>query len=68
MTRFHRPSAAHIRHHCWLTHEPLVDYLKAQAGDDSGDENEATKILETDDIDLMCEPSPPKKGYYYHYF
>lgn len=42
-----------VRHHCWLTQEPLSGYLKAQAGDDSGDEgNEATELLEMNEIEF----------------
>jgi hypothetical protein len=56
-----RPSAAHVRHHCWLTQEPLKAYLKeTEGGDDSGDEaNEATELLEMNEIEFETEP---KKG------
>jgi hypothetical protein len=57
-----------VRHHCWLTQEPLKTYLKAEAAEaaaaaaeDSGDEgNEATELLEMDDLDFE---EAAKKGF-----
>lgn len=56
-----RPSAVSVRHHCWLTQEPLSAYLKAQAGDDdSGDEaNEATELLEMNEIEFESRDVVP---------
>mmetsp|Transcript_3142 Transcript_3142/g.4863 ORF Transcript_3142/g.4863 Transcript_3142/m.4863 type:complete len:622 (+) Transcript_3142:86-1951(+) len=64
-----RPSAAHVRHHCWLTGETLFEYLKSEedSGDSSssdyGEEDITVQVLDTlraDDIECEIENEEPK--------
>lgn len=55
-----RPSAAHVRHHCWLTDEcDLKEYLAKLSGNDSDEEDteETTTTIDTPgEVDIELSP------------